>query len=117
MPKEPIKQRPPTTPQDFPVPAPNPPLPSGDFTYTLEAVVSINAQLGRLTEAVESLKAGTKDHNQELKDIAKDVHAAKVVLKVAAGVITLVVAIAGAVGIPLLSKLVDLLTEIVKKSH
>ena len=40
---------------------------------------TLQHQLGRLTEAVESLKEQTKDHGKDLKDISKDIHAAKVV--------------------------------------
>lgn len=37
--------------------------------------------LGKLTEAVESLKEQSKEHGKELKEIGKDVHAAKAVAR------------------------------------
>jgi hypothetical protein len=53
--------------------------PSGDYSYTVELVATIQHTLGRLTEAVESLKAQSKEHSDEIKAIGKDVYAAKAV--------------------------------------
>jgi hypothetical protein len=59
----------------------NPPqqFPTGDYSYTVELVGQIQNQLGKLTEAVESLKQTTKEQGAELKAVGKDIHAAKVV--------------------------------------
>jgi F0F1-type ATP synthase assembly protein I len=49
--------------------------------------------VGRLTEAVTSLKDQSKSHGDKLENIGKDVHAAKVVISVVGGLIVLVGAI------------------------
>jgi hypothetical protein len=67
----------PTTPEAFPTTTPQ--LPSGDYSYTVELVARIENQLGRLAEAIDSLKTQTKEHSAELRAIGKDVHAAKMV--------------------------------------
>lgn len=58
---------------------PSPQLPGADYSYTVELVARIENQLGKLTEAVTSLKETTKEHGTELRAIGKDVHAARVV--------------------------------------
>jgi hypothetical protein len=63
----------------------NPQLSAGDFSY-LEIIMSMQNTMGKLTEAVESLKTQSTDHGNELKQIGKDVHAAKVVGAVLAAV-------------------------------
>jgi hypothetical protein len=73
-----------TTPEDFTTTASSQ-FSSGDYSYTVELVGSIQNQLGKLTEAVESLKAQAKEHGDELKNIAKDIHAAKMVISVVGG--------------------------------
>ena len=77
-----------TTPEAFPTTAPQ--FPSGDYSYTVELVSSIQHQLGRLTEAVESLKDQTKEQGAKLGKISQDVHAAKVVIGIVGGFIGLV---------------------------
>jgi hypothetical protein len=67
------------TPPDFPATPPPPQWPSGDYAYTVDLVGTINNQLGKLTEAVDSLKEQSKEHGKEIKIIGKDIHAAKVV--------------------------------------
>lgn len=86
------KDRTPVPPPDFPV-TPPPQLPSADYSYTVELVGSIQNQLGRLTEAIESLKEQTKEHGKELKTIGNDVHATKVSVKVAAWLIGIFMAL------------------------
>lgn len=80
--------RPPTTPEEFTTTASSQ-FPSGDYSYTVELVGSIQNQLGRLTEAVQSLKTQVKEQGDELKSVGKDVHAAKVVISVVGGLIVL----------------------------
>lgn len=66
----------------------------GDYSY-VELVSDIQNRLGRLTEAVESLKVQSKDQAQELRDIAKDVHAFKFGLRIIGAVLVLASAIIG----------------------
>jgi hypothetical protein len=63
--------------------------PSGDFAYTVEVVATINRELGRLTEAVESLKSQAVKHGDKLEQFGKDIHAAKVVVGFVGGLIVL----------------------------
>ena len=85
-------QRPASTPEDIPVAGWSPTLPSGDYSYTVELVGTIQNELGRLTEAVQSLKEQSKEQSVELKAISKDVHAAKVVMGVVGSLLLLVFA-------------------------
>ena len=78
-PSKPSRRSASTTPADFPIQTPPQQLPGADYSYTVEVVCTINLALGKLTEAVDNLKAQTKEHGQELKAIGKDIHAAKVV--------------------------------------
>lgn len=69
------------TPADFPVqPSPHN-LPGADFSYTVEVVSTINSSLGKLTEAVETLKKQIEDHGKKIDDVRMDVHAAKAVFR------------------------------------
>ena len=79
-----------TTPTRFAETTPPQSLPSGDYSYVLEIVMNMQVTMGKLTEAVEGLKSQVKDHGIELKAIAKDIHAAKVVMSVIGGGIILV---------------------------
>jgi hypothetical protein len=83
VPKEPQKgvPRKPTVPPDFAV-TPPPPLPSGDYSYTLEIVMEMQNTLGGLTEATGALKAQSKAHGEKLESIGNDIHTAKVVIGV-----------------------------------
>lgn len=70
----------PTTPEDYPS---QPTVtPSGDYSYTLEIVMNMQVQMGKLVEAVDALKVDSKEHRRELNDIGKEIHAAKSVFKV-----------------------------------
>lgn len=71
-----------TIPQRYPEVPPQQ-YPSGDYSYTVELIGGIQNSLGKLTEAVESLKAKTDSHSAKLEAIGKDVHAAKVLIGVA----------------------------------
>jgi hypothetical protein len=77
--------------------AAGPPLPSGDYSYTVELVGAIQNQLGKLTEAVDSLKSQSKDQAKELKDIGKDIHAFKVALTVGVAILGAVFAVSAAI--------------------
>ena len=87
--KERTSQRRPTTPEEYSTFASSSP-PGGDYKLTVDMVGTLQNQLGRLTEAVEGLKATSKEHSSELKQIGKDIHAAKVVAGVLGGLILLV---------------------------
>ena len=63
-----------------------PAYPSGDYSYVLEIVMKMQDTLGQLKEAVGSLKEQSKHHGDKLEKIGNDVHAAKVVGWVIAGV-------------------------------
>ena len=58
-----------------------PQYPSGDFSYTLEAVMGMQKALGELTEAVNGLKEQSKEHGRELRVATQDIHTAKVLGK------------------------------------
>jgi hypothetical protein len=69
------RTRNPTTPEEFPTTSPPP---SGDYSYTLEIVMQMQVTMGKLLEAVETLKADSKEYRAELKTIGQDIHGAKV---------------------------------------
>lgn len=73
----------PTTPEGFPTQSPQP---SGDYSYTLEVVMHMKESVGRLIEAVDSLKSDSKEYRAELKTIAQEIHGAKVGLRWVIGV-------------------------------
>ena len=56
----------------------NPQLSSGDFSY-LEIIMAMQNTMGKLTEAVESLKTQSTNQGNKLEEIGKDVHAAKLI--------------------------------------
>lgn len=81
-----------TTPEDFPIQSPPP---SGDYSYTLEIVMQMQVTMGKLLEAVETLKSDSKEHRTEPKEIGKEIHGAKVALRWGIGIC---VGLAGAIG-------------------
>lgn len=100
---KPRQPRAPATPEDYPVSSSSA-YPSGDYSYTVEVVMRMQATLGQLTEAVKTLQDQTKslqeqskDHSRELKEISKDLHAAKVTGKALLWVIGVVGALIGLV--------------------
>lgn len=88
-----VRSNKPTTPEDFPTQSPV--QPSGDYTYTLEIVMNMQLAVGKLIEAVDSLKADSKEHREALKNIEKEIHGAKTSFGV---LIAVFVAFAGLVG-------------------
>jgi ABC-type nickel/cobalt efflux system permease component RcnA len=78
-----------TTPSSFP---------SGDYSYVLEIVMGMQLTMGKLSEAVDSLKAESKRHDDKLDSIGKDVHAAKVVVSVIGALIVLAFGFLGWIG-------------------
>lgn len=79
-----------TTPARYPDIPPPQAHPSGDYSYTVELVATINREIGRLTEAVNSLKEQSKDRDHKIDDVLKEVHAVSKDIhaaKVTAGVV------------------------------
>ena len=68
--------------------------PSGNYSF-LEIIMSMQNAMGRLTEAVDTLKTESRHQRDKLEQIGKDVHAAKVVVGLAGALILLA---AGAIG-------------------
>jgi hypothetical protein len=83
-----------TTPDKYPITTPPLQLPSGDYSYTVEIVMGMQATLGKLTEAVDALKDKTKVHIDKLDQIGKDVHTAKVIVAAVGAVLLVVLAAA-----------------------
>lgn len=69
--------------------------PSGDYSYILEMVMGMTGTMGKLSEAVESLKLQTKSHGEKLERIGNDVHAAKVVVSVVGALILAAIGFVG----------------------
>jgi hypothetical protein len=94
---KPIRQKSvaPTTPEDYSTTSSGSGLPGADYSYTVELVGTIQLQLGKLIEAVESLKGQVKDHGAEIKAISTDIHTAKITLAIAGAIITALLAFAG----------------------
>ena len=70
-------------------------FPSGDYTYILEIVMGMQGTMGKLIEAVESLKRQSERQGDKLDSIGRDVHAAKVVISVVGALTVLAGALAG----------------------
>lgn len=68
--------------------------PSGNYSF-LEIVMGMQNSLGKVCEAVESLKTQAKHHDDKLDQIGKDVHAAKVVVGVLVGIVLAAAALVG----------------------
>jgi hypothetical protein len=83
-----------TSPEDYPVSSPHS-FPSGDYSYTLEAVMGMQATLGKLTEAIDTLKGSIKAQGEKLDSVARDVHTAKVVMWVVIGIISFLGTVGG----------------------
>jgi hypothetical protein len=66
------------------LPSANPPYPSSDYSFTLQAVMEMQKILGGLTQAVNTLTEQQKEHGAKLENIGKDVHGARVALKIIA---------------------------------
>jgi hypothetical protein len=93
MAKETRDPRTATTPTRFAETTPPQSFPSGDYTYILEIVMNMQVTMGKLVEAVDSLKGVSKSHAEKLDQIGKDVHASKVVVGVVGGLILAVGAV------------------------
>jgi hypothetical protein len=70
-------------------------LPSGDFSYNIEAVMQVQKTLGELTQAVKTLTEEIKEQKSDLKMVSKDVHTWKVTIRVVGLILAGAVAFAG----------------------
>jgi hypothetical protein len=93
MPRDPSGEEPTSTPN--PEGTPHISYPGADYSYTVDLVGSINREIGRISEAIDSLKLESREQSRELSEVAKQVYAAKVVVSVLG---TLLVLIAGFIG-------------------
>jgi hypothetical protein len=62
--------------------------PSGDYTYVLETVMSMQNSMGKLEEAVGTLKTAQAQQGQKLDSIDKKVYAAIAVVVVFGSILT-----------------------------
>ena len=63
-------------------------MPSGDYTYVLETVMSMQHTMGKLTEAVESLKTKQSQQGEKLDGIDKKIYAAIALVAVFGAILT-----------------------------
>lgn len=84
--------------EDYPVTSSHAGYTSGDYSYTVELVGAIQNQLGKLTEAVETLKTQSAEHGNKLSDIGKDIHTAKTTLKIVGAIVAALMAFVGWIG-------------------
>jgi hypothetical protein len=87
-----VRSNKPTTPEEFPAQSPPP---SGDYSYTLEIVMNMQLALGKLIEAVDGLKADSKEYRNSLKTIEKEIHGARTSFRVLIGVFVAFAALIG----------------------
>lgn len=92
MPKDPEKPR--TVRPDMPA-TPPAPLPSGDYSYTLEVVMGMQLSMGKLIEAVDTLKERSKEQSEDLKKVVSAVDTAKGAVKALLWVVGVVGALLG----------------------
>lgn len=96
MAKETRDSRTATTPTRFAETTPPQSFPSGDYTYILAIVMNMQVSMGKLMEAVESLKEQAKDNRSKLERLSHILYATGVV-----GTVLL------AIGVWLLNKISD----------
>lgn len=75
----------PTTPEDYPT-TPQASYPSGEYSYVLEIVMNMQVTMGKLTEAVDTLKNQSKEHGQKLEKISHTIYGATAVVTVIGGI-------------------------------
>jgi flagellar hook-basal body complex protein FliE len=74
-------QIPQTTPQAF-APA--------DHSFVLQSVMEMQKTLGQLTQAVTTLTEVSKKSKEDLSEVSKDIHAAKVSMKIICAIVSVV---------------------------
>lgn len=77
----------PSTPERYGDSTP-PVLPSGDYSYTVEIVMAMQHTLGKLSEAVDTLKTTQAQQGQKLDGIDKKVYAGIALLAVFGAILT-----------------------------
>lgn len=102
------KDRPPSSPQFTDTPPTS--YQSTDYSF-LEIVMGMQGTLGKLTEAVESLKAQSKEHSAKLDTVTHSVHGAKVGL----WVVGVIIAAGGSMCGFILKLIFDVIVELNKK--
>lgn len=80
------------TPSRFPEVPPPPQYPSGDYTYILEIVVGMQVNMGKLTEAVETLKNESGKLRTKAEEVSKDLHEVKLTLRIATAIMVAFIA-------------------------
>ena len=66
---------------------PAPIMPSGDYSYTVEIVMRMERDVGKLMEAVDGLKERQSEQGRKLDVIGKQIYAAIVLITVVGGVL------------------------------
>ena len=84
-----------TTPDDYPVAPPPSKLAAVDHSFVLQAIMEVQVSIGKLTEAVETLKAQSASHGAKIEELGRDVHAAKITIRVVGVLLTAAIALAG----------------------
>jgi hypothetical protein len=69
------------------MPSTNPPYPSSDYSFTLQAVMEMQRALGQLTEAVSTLKVESKDNREKLNTISHKIYAATAILAIVTAIL------------------------------
>ena len=80
----------PTTPADYPT-VPHP-LSGLDHSFLLQTIMSVKESVGELKQSVVTLKDASDKHDDKLSQIGKDVHTAKITLRVVGAIIAAVLA-------------------------
>src|SRR5689334_7053124 len=91
----PSRSRASATPEDYATTASSSVPPGADYKLTVDLVGSLQHELGKLTEAVNSLKEQSRDHGLELKTISRDIHTAKTTVKIVGGILAALLAFSG----------------------
>jgi hypothetical protein len=95
-----------------------------DFSY-LEIVMELqksmaamSAKLDHLADSSKSYDAKLDAHSEKMRDkvegLAKDIHAAKVLATVLGAIVTIVIAVIGYIAIPILFKILDVVSALLK---
>jgi len=77
------------------LPETTPIYPGNQYDFVLQCVFDLRGTVGEQTRAISNLTELVKENDKKLDDVAKDVHAAKVVISVVGGLILLAAAFIG----------------------
>lgn len=84
-----------------------------DHSFTMQTFMEIQKNLGQLTQAVTTLTEESKKSRETLEGISKDIHAAKVSMKIIWGMLGIV----GSVVVVLFWKIWDVLLPLIQLKH